>query len=78
MISGKHIQKVYSDYSSAEFRRLVYEYVDSGRTQKELAQFLGVSEHILRKMRDKVGIVLPPGRPVKKPTFKPEENVLDD
>ena len=75
MPTKQQLQKIFGKYTAQELRRMIL----SSPTQKQLAQELGVSEHILRGVSNSLGIIRPQGAPRK--TFKywqEEQSTIDD
>lgn len=72
MLNEKQKQEITSKYSEGEWRRLLEQ-----NTMKDLADQLGISQTLLRTIKEKLGFEMKVGRPPRKTTYKRKSDIIE-
>lgn len=72
MLNEKQKQEITSKYSEGEWRRLLEQ-----NTMKDLADQLGISQTLLRTIKEKLGFEMKVGRPARKTTYKRKSDIIE-
>ena len=72
MLNEKQKQEITSRYSEGEWKKLLEQ-----NTMKDLSEQLGISQTLLRTIKEKLGFEMRVGRPPRKNSYKRKSDIIE-